>query len=130
MLCQTGKDYRPNEGVDKFLFGCSCFVLFFQYYVFCKVVLLTIYGLILYFLPPLVLMTIAIGPLMLQSFRCNASNFLYLQYSRYCTEIYLILFFFCCARSITSNTKQLHYILHIKETNIGGNSCVKSLKRT
>lgn len=120
MLCQPGKDYRPNEGVDKFLFGCSCFALFFQYYVFCKVVLLTIDGLILYFLPPLVLMTIAIGPLMLQSFRCNASNFLYLQYSRYCTEIYLILFFFVVPEVLhqTLNNYITYYTL--KKQILGG----------
>lgn len=60
---------------------------FFWCCVFCKDVLLTICGLILYFLPPLVCMTVAVGPLMLQSFLLNARNLLYLQYSRYCTEV-------------------------------------------
>lgn len=70
----------------------------------------------------------AVGPLMLQSFLFNASNLVYLQYSRYCTELY---FFVALVPEVLHQTLN-NYITYCTLTKqiLGRNSCVKGLKRS
>lgn len=73
-------------------------------------------------------MTAATGPLMLQSSHFNASNLLYLQYSRYCTELHFI--FFVVPEVLHQALNYYITYCTLKKRILEGNSCMKGLERT